>query len=137
MTANYVDHLDKALVRPGRVDLISHLTLCTPSTICEIVQHFFNNTFTTDEKNIIMAFDYCGMTPAEVTQVLFEHHSDFNTAFSKLVAAITRKQPVNDTDTLPSIEPMTSKLPVDGVPSINEWVGNNSPDASSDWSAEN
>jgi hypothetical protein len=142
MTANYVDQLDKALIRPGRVDLISHLTLCTASTICDIVEHFFhgnasNDVFTAEQRQTIMSFEYCGMTPAEVTQVLFEHHSEFNTAFTTLVEAIRRKQPV-------IVEPAPNEVKneVNNVDSATDAVleGNKSPTnmstTSSDWSVE-
>lgn len=41
MTTNYPDRLDKALIRPGRVDMIEEVTYCTDEQLKRSYSHFF------------------------------------------------------------------------------------------------
>lgn len=41
MTTNYIDRLDKALIRPGRIDLIVNFTLASKNQIKEIFESYF------------------------------------------------------------------------------------------------
>jgi DNA polymerase III delta prime subunit len=68
MTSNYPERLDKALIRPGRIDLILRFGYCTLDVINEMFQSFY------EEKNI----RFCGrvkhkITPAKLNQIMFEH----------------------------------------------------------------
>ena len=67
ITTNYPEKLDKALIRPGRIDMKVHFGPMTSKNILEMFEHYFkidvpsefDTTLLTDGK----------WTPAEVTQV--------------------------------------------------------------------
>jgi hypothetical protein len=63
MTTNHPDKLDKALIRPGRIDIQIHFQKCNSNIIKEIVEFYYEETIS---QNISFAdFKY---TPAEVFQ---------------------------------------------------------------------
>ncbi len=42
LTTNFIDKIDKALIRPGRFDCHIHLENSTPKIILEMINHFYN-----------------------------------------------------------------------------------------------
>jgi len=73
MTSNYPDTLDRALIRPGRIDIISKFKNCTNQTIVKMMDFFYNNTLTDAQKDIINKFDAEQITPAEMSKIMFEN----------------------------------------------------------------
>lgn len=92
LTANFPEKLDRALIRPGRIDLTCLLTICTAKTVKEIVEHFFDRPMTNDHVDrlysLIGCNDKCVLTPAELNKVLFENHSDYDQAMAELFDTI-------------------------------------------------
>merc|ERR1711915_842273 len=71
ITTNYPEKLDKALIRPGRVDMKVKFGPCTRENIIEMYEHYF-------EEKLPQDFDIAKVpdkrwTPAEVTQVFLNH----------------------------------------------------------------
>lgn len=73
MTTNYPELLDKALIRPGRIDLICQFTKCTNEMIIEFIETFYDIILTYGEIQKIMALENYKYTPAELTKILFEN----------------------------------------------------------------
>ena len=69
MTSNHPDKLDRALIRPGRIDLKVHFNKCTRNDIIEMIEKITNYRPTESDMNGIEDFVW---TPAEVTQKIFE-----------------------------------------------------------------
>ena len=73
MTTNYPELLDKALIRPGRIDLICQFTKCTNEMIIQFIETFYDIILTYGEIQKIMALENYKYTPAELTKILFEN----------------------------------------------------------------
>merc|ERR1711902_445614 len=71
ITTNYPEKLDKALIRPGRIDMKVKFGLCTAASIVEMYKHYF-------ETELPSSFDTSRLqdniySPAEVTQVFLNN----------------------------------------------------------------
>jgi hypothetical protein len=75
MTSNYPDRIDKALLRPGRVDHTIKFDYCDNTMVSEMYESFFGTSKT---------FDISGkrLTAARVNQVLCENHNDPELAYN-------------------------------------------------------
>jgi len=84
MTTNYPEKLDKALIRPGRIDLILDFKKTTRATIIEMYQHFYDlNETSFDESEFEKIEDY-QYSPAEINQVFFKYIRDPKKALESL-----------------------------------------------------
>lgn len=71
ITTNYIEKLDSALIRPGRMDMKINFTKCSKNTYKKIIEHFYGITL---ENNLnIEEFKY---SPAELLELCFRNHED-------------------------------------------------------------
>ena len=88
LTTNYPDKIDKALLRPGRIDINIELKKASSDTINRILSSFYD----VDTKNIIFE-DYI-LTPATVSNICLENKNDINNSIliiKKLIYNILNK----------------------------------------------
>jgi hypothetical protein len=82
ITTNFPERIDKALIRPGRIDMIVHFKKCNRAVLQEMASSFYGaevalpDDATLDDK----------WTPAEVNQILFRNFEDPQTALNELVS---------------------------------------------------
>jgi ATPase family associated with various cellular activities (AAA) len=70
MTSNHPEKLDKALIRPGRIDVIVNFDYCKRHEVVEIIEAFTGKTV---HSSLVCKIADAVYTPAEVTRVIFEH----------------------------------------------------------------
>jgi len=81
-SSNYPERIDKALIRPGRVDMIVHFKNCTRAVLKEMVDSFYEQDVaipddpTLDDK----------WSPAEAVRILFQNFGDPEAAVAELVS---------------------------------------------------
>lgn len=90
MTTNHPEHLDAALIRPGRIDAIVHFTKSSREDTIEMIESLCSTTITNELYQCIPEGVF---TPAEVAQIIFENmESDVEEIVDKLAAAAEMKQ---------------------------------------------
>jgi DNA polymerase III delta prime subunit len=80
ISSNFPERIDRALIRPGRIDMIVHFKKCNRQILREMVTSFYDkkqNDWTTEE------LDY-KWSPAEVNQILFRNFGDADEAIKEL-----------------------------------------------------
>jgi ATP-dependent 26S proteasome regulatory subunit len=75
MTSNHPEFLDKALIRPGRIDVNVNFGYATKELITEMFSAYFDIEFPIDQ---IINLPNKQLSPAEVGQVLFRHFDNYN-----------------------------------------------------------
>jgi len=84
MTTNFIDKLDKAFTRPGRIDICCKLGFADYMQMVEIIEHRYDTTLTEDQHHIIQNVSNC-ITPAEIGRILFENFDNLDGAIQDLV----------------------------------------------------
>lgn len=69
ITTNYPERIDRALIRPGRIDMIVKFKKCNRAVLQEMVNSFYDSEIDLPEDP---ALDY-KWSPAEVNQILFRN----------------------------------------------------------------
>jgi SpoVK/Ycf46/Vps4 family AAA+-type ATPase len=83
ITTNFPERIDKALIRPGRIDLIVNFKKCSVPIIQEMVNAFYDRTDLLVENNPILHEKW---SPAEVNQILFRNFDTPEKALEELVS---------------------------------------------------
>ncbi len=88
-TTNYVEKLDPALVRPGRMDMRIHMSYCSFEVVKILIANYLSTSthplFETIEK---LLGEGVLITPAKVSQVLLEKKDEPEIALEKLVCQL-------------------------------------------------
>ena len=85
MTTNFIDKLDKAFTRPGRVDIIRKFTFSDHSQLIDIIQHRYDTKLNEEQLSIVYNLQQC-ITPAEISRILFENFDNLEGALAGLVS---------------------------------------------------
>jgi len=84
MSSNYPEKLDKAILRPGRIDINMELKECDIDTMREMFYNFYKGRTEQDFNNL--SFDNMGdiFTPAYIQKILSDFFDDPLLAYNKL-----------------------------------------------------
>lgn len=84
ITTNYPEKLDRALIRPGRIDVKIHFTRCTRKMIAEIMANFYTTNY--EEVYGRIGEQLTGIwTPAEVIAIFSQYYNDIEAAYIALM----------------------------------------------------
>ena len=70
ITTNFPERIDRALIRPGRIDLIVNFKTCNLEVLNEMIEAFYDKVFK--------------WSPAEVNQILFRNFNNPEQAIQEL-----------------------------------------------------
>lgn len=85
MTSNFPEILDKALIRPGRIDIISEFKRCTNHTIIEMLEFFYDTKLDDKQRKLILQLKERIITPAEMSKVMFENFYEVRDSIHHLI----------------------------------------------------
>ena len=99
-SSNYPERIDKALIRPGRVDMIVHFKNCSRAVLKEMVDSFYEQDVTIPDDPTLDG----KWSPAEAVRILFQNFGDPNAAVAEL-ASLNPKglYGIEDSTNLPEI----------------------------------
>ena len=81
VTTNHVEKLDKAFIRPGRIDVNLEVGFCTLDMIIQMFNFFYEE----DCSQMFKDFNYSKqITPAETNKYILNHYNDKEKAFIEL-----------------------------------------------------
>ena len=84
MTSNYPNRLDKALIRPGRIDINLHFDKADLEMIKEMICHFYDKSHMELEHIILTSEIDKKYTPAEVISILCNNYNNYERAIQQL-----------------------------------------------------
>ncbi len=84
MTTNFIDKLDKAFTRPGRIDICCKLGLADCAQMIDIIEHRYDTKLTDEQLQIVQNVGNC-VTPAEIGRILFENFDNLSGAINDIV----------------------------------------------------
>jgi hypothetical protein len=84
MTTNFIDKLDKAFTRPGRIDVCCKLGFADCAQIIEIIEHRYDTKLSDEQINTIQNISNC-ITPAEIGRILFENFDNLDGAINGII----------------------------------------------------
>jgi len=80
VTTNFPERLDRALVRPGRIDMIVNFKPCNLTVLREMLSSFYDREIPIEGDGLEYKW-----SPAEVNQILFRNFHDPDTAVQELL----------------------------------------------------
>ena len=100
MTSNYIDKLDHALIRPGRIDIIANFKKCVNITLIQMIEFFYDLSLNENDKTRILSLKEYIVSPAEMGKVMFENFDDYRNTIETLEKMHrknhTEEMPVHD-----------------------------------------
>jgi hypothetical protein len=82
ITTNFPERIDRALIRPGRIDMILQFKKCSISILKEMVESFYDAELDSERLNDESLQEK--WSPAEVNQILFRNFNSMENAIHEI-----------------------------------------------------
>jgi len=92
-TTNHIEKLDKALLRPGRMDMQIELSYCTFPSFRVLAHNYLSVQEHPLFAKIESAFVGKTLTPAQIAEILIKDKSDVDVALGSVLAALENNVP--------------------------------------------
>jgi hypothetical protein len=79
ITTNFPERIDRALIRPGRIDMIVNFKKCNLAVLQEMVRSFYDSDTVVDDESLNYKW-----SPAEVNQILFRNFGNVEAGLAEL-----------------------------------------------------
>jgi hypothetical protein len=79
ITTNFPERIDRALIRPGRIDMIVNFKKCNLAVVQEMVRSFYDSDTVVDDESLNYKW-----SPAEVNQILFRNFGNVEAGVAEL-----------------------------------------------------
>lgn len=84
VTTNFIEKLDRAFTRPGRIDIIRNFEFSDAYQMKQMIEHRYDAQLTQEQEMSIQSLPSC-VTPAELSRILFENLYSMDDAIRDLV----------------------------------------------------
>jgi hypothetical protein len=81
ITTNFPERIDRALIRPGRIDMIVNFKKCNLAVVQEMVRSFYDSDTAVDDESLNYKW-----SPAEVNQILFRNFGNVEAGVGELIS---------------------------------------------------
>jgi chaperone BCS1 len=80
ITTNFPERIDRALIRPGRIDMIVNFKKCNLAVVQEMVRSFYDSDTVVNDESLNYKW-----SPAEVNQILFRNFGNVEAGVAELI----------------------------------------------------
>jgi hypothetical protein len=81
ITTNFPERIDRALIRPGRIDMIINFKKCNLAVLQEMVRSFYDSDTVVNDESLNYKW-----SPAEVNQILFRNFGNAAAGLAELIS---------------------------------------------------